>query len=388
MPVYPSIEALAAQITEWRHHLHAHPELMYDTHETAGFVAGKLREFGVDDIATGIGRTGVVGLIRGRAQKPGPMIGLRADMDALPITETSGKPHASQYPGKMHACGHDGHTAMLLGAARYLCETRHFAGAVALVFQPAEEGGAGARAMIEDGLFERFPVDQIYGMHNMPGLDIGRFAIRTGTIMAAADFFSAIVEGRGGHAAQPNRTIDPVCIAAQCVTALQSIVSRTIDPLDAAVVSVTKFHAGEAGNVIPDTACFGGTVRTLDADTRKQVAARIKCLLTQLGAGLGAKVSLDYSFGYPPVVNREREAGFASQVASDISGEGNVDTDCEPVMGGEDFAYYLEKKPGAFIFAGNGDSPALHNSGYDFCDDLIIHGSSFWARLVEAALPE
>ncbi|RIK87872.1 MAG: amidohydrolase [Hyphomicrobiales bacterium] len=389
MPILNRAAELHAEVTEWRRHLHARPELLYDVHETAAFVARKLEAFGCDEVVPGIGRTGVVGVIRGRlGANPGegPAIGLRADMDALPLNETTGKPYASQTPGKMHACGHDGHTAMLLGAAKYLAETRNFAGTVVVVFQPAEEGGAGGKAMVEDGLMERFGISRVFGMHNMPGLPVGRFAIRPGPIMAATAEFTATIEGRGGHAAMPHTTIDPVVAASQIVLALQTIASRTVDPIDSAVVSVTKFHAGDAYNVIPQTAEIAGTVRTLRDEVAETVFSRMRAICDGIAAATGTTVNLVIDVNYPVTRNDPRETDFAAAVAAEVAGAAGVATDMAPVMGGEDFSYMLLARPGAFIFAGNGDTAGLHNPAYDFNDELIPHGISYWVRLAETAL--
>jgi len=384
MPIRNRFAEMLPEIAGWRQHLHAHPELMYDTVETAAFVAARLREFGCDEVVEGIGRTGVVGLIRGKT--PGRrVVGLRADMDALPIVETTGLPYASRVPGKMHACGHDGHTAMLLGAAKYLAETRNFAGAVAVIFQPAEEGGAGGRAMVEDGLMERFGIDEVYGMHNWPGQPIGQFAIRPGPFFAATDTFSLTVTGRGGHAAKPHETIDPVVVASQIVLGLQTIVSRSADPVAQLVISVTNIQAGTgAFNVIPQSASLSGTVRTMDETVRQLAERRMAELAEGLAAAHGARAVLDYRRGYPAMVNHAQETGFAAEVARKVSG------DCAEaplVMGGEDFAYLLEARPGAYILVGNGDTAPVHHPEYNFNDDIIPAGCSWWAELVETRLP-
>ena len=384
----PPINAVAAQVDEiasWRRHLHAHPELMYDVQGTARFVAEKLRAFGCDEVVEGLGRTGVVGLIRG-SRGEGRTIGLRADMDALPTTETTGLPHASTVPGKMHACGHDGHTAMLLGAARHLCETRRFPGSVAVIFQPAEEGGAGAKAMIDDGMMERFGIAEVYGMHNMPGLPLGRFSIRPGPIMAATDEFTVTVKGRGSHAAQPHRSVDPIVVGAQIVTAVQTIASRNVDPLQSVVVTVTKFQAGTAYNVIPETALVAGTFRTLDREVREFVPQRLHAICEGIAAAHGAEIGFDHRVNYPVTVNHPDETGEAVAVASEVAGEGAVDPATPPVMGAEDFSYMLEARPGAFIFLGNGDTAPLHHPAYDFADEAIAHGVSYWVRLAERRL--
>ncbi len=387
MPIINRLADFQDEIAGWRRELHRNPELLYDTHRTAGFVADKLREFGVDDITTGIGRTGVVGVIKGRRSGSGRVLGLRADMDALPITEETGAEHASQTPGKMHACGHDGHTAMLLGAAKYLAETRNFDGTVVVIFQPAEEGGAGAKAMIEDGLITRWGIDEIYGMHNLPGLPVGEFSMCKGAIMAATDTFEITIEGRGGHAAKPNETIDPIVAGSHVVAALQSIASRNADPLESAVVSVTQFHAGSAFNVIPQSAVLRGTIRTLKEEVRDMAETRLKAVAGSVAEAFGATARISFRRGYPVTVNHDAQTEFAATVASLIAGEDRVDTATAPMMGGEDFAYMLQERPGAFIFAGNGASAGLHHPKYDFNDDLIPVGCSYWVKLVETALP-
>jgi amidohydrolase len=385
MPLLNRAMEMQPEISAWRRHLHQMPELLYDVHRTAAFVAEKLRGFGCDDVVTGIGRTGVVGIIHGSKGK-GPTIGLRADMDALPITEATGLAHASKTPGKMHACGHDGHTSMLLGAAQHLCETRNFAGSVAVIFQPAEEGGAGGREMVRDGMMEKFNISKVFGMHNMPGLDVGKFAIRSGAIMAATDEFTISVKGKGGHAAMPHRTIDPIFIASQLVNAFQGIVSRNADPLESLVISVTKFHAGDAFNVIPQSAELAGTVRTLQKDMRAFAEMRMKEVAAGIGAAYGAEITVNYNQNYPVTYNHADETEFVVSVASAQAGAANVDDKTPPVMGGEDFSYMLEARPGAFIFIGNGDTAYLHHPEYDFNDDVIPHGVSYWVNLAETAL--
>lgn len=386
MPIINSVASFADEVAAWRRDIHTHPELDYDTIRTAGVVADKLKAFGCDEIVTGIGRTGVVGVIKGRL--PGDkVIGLRADMDALPILEATGKPYASQTPGKMHACGHDGHTAMLLGAAKYLAETRNFAGTAVVIFQPAEEGGGGGKAMVDDGLITRFGITEVYGMHNMPGLPVGHFAVRHGPMMAAADRFTIEIEGKGSHAAKPNESIDTVVIVAQLITALQSIVARNVDPLDSGVVSVTAIKAGDAFNVLPQTATLKGTCRTLKPETRDLLENRMREVCAGIAATFGAKISIDYSRGYPITFNHEKETDFAIAVASDVSGKENVLTDIPPTMGAEDFSYMLEERPGTMIFIGNGNSAGLHHPAYDFNDEVIPAGVSYWGRLVETAMP-
>jgi amidohydrolase len=385
MPIVNRVADLHAEITAWRRDLHAHPELQYDVHRTAAAVAEKLTSFGCDEVVTGIGKTGVVGVIRGR--KPGAkVVGLRADMDALPIEEATALPYKSTVPGKMHACGHDGHTAMLLGAAKYLAETRNFAGTAVMIFQPAEEGGAGARAMLRDGLLDRFGIQEVFGMHNYPLIPIGQFAIRSGPMMASTDSIAIKVEGKGSHAAFPHLGVDPVLVGAQIVTALQSIVSRNVDPLEAAVISICVFQAGQADNVIPQTATLRGTVRTLSSTVRELVKTRVREVVEGTAKLYGAKAELSYTTGYPVLVNDEERTVFAASVAAEIAGKDKVDCDTPPLMGAEDFAYMLEERPGAFIYVGNGDSAMLHHPAYDFNDEAIPHGTSYWVRLAEIAL--
>ncbi|APO76567.1 hippurate hydrolase protein [Rhizobium etli 8C-3] len=385
MPILNRAAEMQAEVAEWRRYIHARPELLFSVENTAAFVAGKLREFGVDEIVTGIGRTGVVGLIKGK-KEGSRTIGLRADMDALPLTEITGKPWASTSPGKMHACGHDGHTAMLLGAAKYLAETRNFNGNIAVIFQPAEEGGGGGNLMVQDGMMERFGIEEVYGMHNLPGLAVGQFAIRRGAIMAATDEFTVTIKGRGGHAAQPHRTIDPIAIGAQIVTNLQMIASRSADPLRSVVVSVTKFNAGFAHNVIPNDAQIAGTIRTLDAEVRDLAESRLKQIIDGIVAAHGAQADISFHRNYPVTVNHATETTHAIAIASEIAGAANVDSEIDPMMGGEDFSYMLNARPGAFIFIGNGDSEGLHNPAYDFNDEAIAHGISYWVRLAEQRL--
>src|SRR5690606_7218034 len=318
-------------------------------------------------------------------QGPGKTVGLRADMDALPLKEVTGKPWSSTHPDAMHACGHDGHTAMLLGAAKYLAETRNFKGAVAVIFQPAEEGGAGGKAMVEDGMMERFGIEQVFGMHNMPGLPVGQFAIRPGPIMAATTEFTITVKGRGGHAAQPHRTVDPIVTAASMISALQTIRSRNADPIEQLVVSVTKIHAGDAYNIIPEELEFAGTIRTLKKEVADQAYDRMRAICEGIAAAHGASVDVKIDVNYPVTFNHERETGFAVGVAQAIAGEANVNDAVAPVMGGEDFSYMLEARPGAFIFLGNGDTAGLHNPNYDFNDDAIPVGVSYWVKLAETA---
>jgi amidohydrolase len=385
MPIVNRVADLHNEIKEWRRDFHAHPELRYDVHRTAGAVAEKLKSFGCDEVVPGIGRTGVVGVIRGR-KSGSKVIGLRADMDALPLEEETGLPYKSTVPGKMHACGHDGHTAMLLGAAKYLAETRNFAGTAVVIFQPAEEGGAGALAMVKDGLISRFGIQEVYGMHNYPGLPIGQFAIRPGAMMAAADHLQIEIEGKGGHAARPHLSIDTILVGAQMINQLQSIVARNVDPLEAAVVSVCMFQAGHTDNVIPQHAVLRGTARSLTPEVRELLHKRIGEVVEGTARLYGAKAKITYTNGYPVVVNHERQTAFAADVAREIAGKDKVDIDVAPVMGAEDFAFMLAERPGAFIFVGNGDSAGLHHPAYDFNDETIPVGTSYWVRLAESAL--
>jgi amidohydrolase len=390
MPIVNRIADFQPEIMAWRQDLHAHPEIMYDVHRTAAFIADRLREFGCDQVVTGLGRTGVVGVIKGRksADDRGvKTIAMRADMDALPVHEETGLPYQSTISGKMHACGHDGHTAMLLGAARYLAETRNFAGDAVVIFQPAEEGGAGAAAMINDGLIERFAIDQIYGMHNMPGLAVGTFAIRPGSMMASTDQLTIKIEGKGSHAAMPHLGVDSLLAGAQLVTALQSIVSRNVDPLESAVISICSFHAGHTTNVIPQSAELLGTVRLLKPEVRELVQRRIEDVVAGVAQMTGTRINLDYIVGYPVLVNHPDQTKLAAKVATGIAGATNVSTDTVPIMAAEDFAYMLQARPGAFIFLGNGDSAGLHHPSYNFNDEAIVHGTSYWVKLVESVLP-
>ncbi|SER55560.1 hippurate hydrolase [Tranquillimonas rosea] len=383
MPVKNRFADWLPEITEWRHDLHRNPELLFDTHRTAAFVADKLRAFGCDEVVEGLGRTGVVGVIEGRAT--GRTIGLRADMDALPIEEATGLDYASETPGKMHACGHDGHTAMLLGAARYLAETRNFAGRVAVIFQPAEEGGGGGREMVEDGMMERFGIEEVYGMHNWPGIPTGRFAIRPGPFFAATDVFDIVVTGRGSHAAKPQEGIDPTVIASHIVLALQTIASRNVDPVDQVVVSVTAVEtSSNAYNVIPQRAILKGTVRTLDDRVRDLAQERLTRIAEQTALAFGGSAEVRYDRNYPVMNNHPDETDFAAEVARSVSGQ------CDKaalIMGGEDFAFMLNARPGAYILVGNGDTAAVHHPEYNFNDEAIPAGCSWWAEIVEQRLP-
>ncbi|MEE1656085.1 M20 aminoacylase family protein [Microvirga sp. CF3062] len=387
MPIINRVADLADEITVWRRDFHENPELLFDVHRTAGIVAEKLKSFGCDEVVTGLGRTGVVGVIKGRTNNSGRAIGLRADMDALPIEEATNVPHTSKVPGKMHACGHDGHTAMLLGAAKYLAETRNFDGTAVVIFQPAEEGGGGGNEMVKDGLMERFGVQEVYGMHNMPGIPVGQFAIRAGAMMAAADRFTITIEGKGGHAARPHDCIDPVVISAQVITALQTIASRNADPLESVVVSVCTVKAGEAFNVIPQTAMLLGTVRTLSPEVRDLAETRIRAIVENVCAAFGAKAEVEYDRGYPVTMNDPDKTEFMASVARAVAGENAVDTTIPPLMGAEDFSYMLEQRPGAYIFLGNGDTAGVHHPAYDFNDEASPYGVSLWAKIVEAGMP-
>ncbi|SFH33809.1 hippurate hydrolase [Palleronia marisminoris] len=384
MPIRNRIADMAPEIAAWRQHLHRRPELGFDTHETSAFVADKLREIGCDDVVTGIGRTGVVGLIHGKGG-PGRCVGLRADMDALPITEATGAAYASEVRGKMHACGHDGHTAMLLGAARYLAETRAFGGTVAVIFQPAEEGGGGGEVMVQDGMMDRFGIEEVYGMHNWPGLPLGSFAIRAGAFFAATDVFEIDVIGQGGHAAKPHETIDATVVAAEIVGALQTIASRVADPTKQVVVSVTSFETSStAFNVIPGRVHMKGTVRTLEPEVQDMAEARIARIAEGIAGAHGAEAQVRYERNYPVMANHHTETAYAAEAARAVAG------DCaaaDLVMGGEDFAYMLEARPGAYILVGNGDTAPLHSAKFDFDDNAIPAGVSYWATLVEQRLP-
>jgi hippurate hydrolase len=386
MPVRNRFAELLPEIAAWRQDFHAHPELMYDLPRTSGKVADLCRSFGVDEVVEGIGRTGLVAVIRGRANGSGRVVGLRADMDALPIIEQTGLPYASETHGKMHACGHDGHTAMLLGAAKYLAETRNFDGTVVCIFQPAEEGGAGAQAMIDDGLMDRFGITEVYGLHNEPGRAVGEFSIRPGPLMASSDDFRITVTGKGGHAAEPHLAVDTTLVACQIVVALQSIVSRNADPLQAMVVTVGTFHTDSgASNVIAHEAVMTGTVRTLDPALRDLAEGRITALATSVAAAYGARAEVVYDRGYPVTVNSPDHAEFAARAAETVMGR--VERDTKPIMPAEDFSYMLQARPGAYIFMGNGDSAQCHHPAYNFNDQAIPAGCSYFVTLVEQRLP-
>ncbi len=386
MPVKNRFAELQPEIAAWRRDIHENPELLFEVHRTAGKVVGLLKEFGCDEVVEGIGRTGVVGVIKGRTDTKGRVIGLRADMDALPIREQTGVPYASKTPGLMHACGHDGHTAMLLGAAKYLAETRNFDGTAVVIFQPAEEGGGGGREMVKDGMLERFGIQEVYGMHNMPGIPIGAFAIRPGAMMAAADQFDVKVTGKGGHAAKPHDCVDSVLVAAQIVVGVQSIASRNVDPLKEVVVSITTVKTeSDSYNVIPQTVTMKGTVRTLDPEVRDFVEARLKALVEGIATAHGAVAELDYHRGYPVTMNAPEETEHAADVARAIAGA--CDMSIAPLMGAEDFSFMLNERPGAYIFVGNGDTAMVHHPAYNFDDEAIPFGSSWYAGMVEARMP-
>ena len=388
MPILNRIAEWQSELADWRRHLHTHPELAFEEDATSAFVAERLRAFGVDEVHTGIARTGVVGVVRGG--EAGRAIGLRADMDALPIKEETGAPWASTSPGRMHACGHDGHTTMLLGAARYLAETRNFKGTVYLIFQPAEEGAGGGRVMVEEGLFDRFPAEEVYGLHNWPSLPPGTFGMCAGPCMAAADTFEIELEGRGTHAAMPHLGRDPVLAAAIMVQALQGIVSRNVDPLDQAVLSVTKINAGYTHNVVPEEASLLGTVRTFKEGTRKLVERRIGEVVAGVAAAQDLTGRYRYERHYPPTVNSTREAEQGAEAAAEIAGEANLVRGPQPSMGAEDFSFMLQKKPGSYIWLGVGgaeDGRQLHSPRYDFNDEVLGWGVSYWVRLAERLLP-
>lgn len=377
---------LQSEILGWRRKLHQNPELGFDTFETSSFALEKLNEFGCDEIVDGIGQTGVVGLIHGKDRSSGQVIGLRADMDALPIIEATGVEYASQNNGKMHACGHDGHTAMLLGAAKYLCETRNFNGTVALIFQPAEEHGGGGKVMVDEGIMERFNIQEVYGMHNMPGMAVGEFAIRHGPFFAAADIISITIEGNGGHGAMPHKTVDTTLAACQLVSFLQSIVSRNVDPMKPAVVSICSFQTDtNAHNVIPQKVEMLGTIRSMDMQIRELLIERIEQLSTHTAESFGAIAKVKIETGYPVMINSKSETEFAAAAAKQVSS--HVDEDMDMVMGAEDFAFMLNARPGAYILLGNGDTAPLHHPEYNFNDDAIPTGCSWWVEIAESRMP-
>ncbi len=385
MPVLNRIAAFEEDMTAWRKYLHRHPEIGFDCTRTAEFVAGRLREFGIDEIHEGVARTGVVAIIDGRA--PGPTIGLRADMDALPMQDESGAEHASITPGRAHTCGHDGHTAMLLGAARYLAETRNFAGRVALLFQPAEETGGGGRVMVEEGVMDRFDIAEVYALHNAPQFEFGSFQTAPGPIMAAVDEFTITVMGKGGHAAHPQTCIDPIPPVAAIAQGCDTIVSRNADPIDRLVVSVTQIHAGSAFNVIPGTATLGGTVRSFTPAMRDLAEARIREIAKGAARMFGVEIAIDYLRDYPATVNHAHEAALAADIAAELVGEARVERAMRPSMGAEDFGYMLAARPGAYLMLGTGGGPLCHHPAFDFRDEVSPLGASFFARLVERRQP-
>jgi amidohydrolase len=376
-----------ADVVEWRRDIHAHPELQFEVHRTMTFVASKLSEFGCDEVVTGIGRTGVVGVIHGKQRTSGKTVGLRADMDALPIEEETGAPWASKTQGVMHACGHDGHTAMLLGAARDLARTREFNGTAVVIFQPAEEGGGGGKAMVDDGLMERFGISEIYAMHTEPGLPIGKFATASGPLAASADGFKIRIDGKGGHGASPHVSVDPLVVGANILLALQTIVSRNVHPRQCAVVTVGWMAGGKAGNVIPQSAEMGGTTRTFDPVVRDLIETRVIAIAEKVAEAYGAKATVTYRRMFPPTVNHTRETAFAVRVARDLVGEANVQDALEPLMGSEDFAFMLEARPGNIMLIGNGDSASVHDARFDFNDEALPFGIAYFKAIVERAMP-
>ncbi|MEM7268189.1 MAG: M20 aminoacylase family protein [Pseudomonadota bacterium] len=386
MPVLNRVAELYDEMVEWRRDFHAHPELSFDVFRTAEVVETKLKEFGCDEVVTGIGRTGVVGIIKGRKSSSGKCVGLRSDMDALPIPEQTGLPYASKTPGKMHACGHDGHMAMLLGAAKYLAETRNFDGQVALIFQPAEEDGGGGAKMVQDGMMERFGIQQVFGMHNAPDFPIGAFGIRPGPLLASTDEYTVTICGKGGHAARPHQSVDSMLIAAHIVASSQSVVARNLDPLDEMVVSTTSVQTeSDASNVISETTMLKGTVRCFSEENRALARERLSAIFEHTAAALGGSVDVTWVRGYPPTLNDPDAAMFAADVADEISP--GCQRNVPPVMGAEDFSYMLQARPGAMIMVGNGDSAECHHPAYDFADETMPAGASWWIRLTERAMP-
>jgi hippurate hydrolase len=385
MPVVNRIADYAEEMKAWRRHLHQHPELTFECHETAAFVAARLREFGVDEIHEGIAKTGIVAIIEGRGE--GPTIGLRADMDALPIDEATGAEHASKTPGMMHACGHDGHTTMLLGAAKYLAETRRFSGRVALIFQPAEEDGGGGEVMVQEGVMDRFAISQVYGIHNAPNLPFGHFSTNPGPLMASVDTVWVHVTGKGGHGANPHETVDPLVAVVAMVQGLQTIVTRNANALDDLVISVTQIHGGTASNIIPEEAWFCATIRNFNPELRALVKRRIHEIVSGTAQAYGVTARVDYEWGYPPTVNDAAKTDFAVAVAAEVAGAGAVNGHAGREMGAEDFSYMLQVRPGAYLFLGAGPGAGLHHPAYDFNDEIAPIGASFFARLVETAQP-
>ena len=385
MPVLNRIASYAEEMKGWRRHLHMHPELALECHETAAFIAARLREIGVDEIHEGIAKTGIVALIKG--QGPGPVIGLRADMDALPIEEMTGAPHASTVKGRMHACGHDGHVTMLLGAAKYLAETRNFAGTVALIFQPAEEDGAGGQVMVQEGIMDRFAIAQVYGIHNAPNVPFGHFQTTPGPFMASVDTAFVHIKGKGGHGATPHDCIDPVVAVVGMVGAIQTIIPRNVYALDEAVISVTQIHTGTASNIIPEEAMFCATIRCFKPDVRALLKKRVHEIVEGHALAYGVTARVDYDWGYPATINHEAETDFAAEVAREVAGPDAVDARSNREMGSEDFSYMLEARPGAYLFLGTGPGAGLHHAAFDFNDEAAPLGASFFARLVERAHP-
>ncbi len=385
MPVINSIAAMSDEMKTWRRHLHAHPELNFDCHETAAFVVERLKEFGITDIHSGIATSGLVAIID--SGRPGPTIGLRADMDALPMTEITGADYASTIDGKMHACGHDGHTTMLLGAAKYLAETKRFTGRVALIFQPAEEDGGGGEVMVQEGIMDQFGIDRVFAIHNVPGVPEGEFFTTPGPIMAAVDTVHVHITGKGGHGAYPHETIDPIPPAIAIAQAFGTIVSRNHRSLDDLVVSVTQIHSGSASNVIPGEAYLNGTIRTFDPEIQDMVERRMNDIVTGIASAFGVEVKLEYERGYPATINDAEQTAFAVDVARDVVGADAVIDDASREMGAEDFAYMLQARPGAYLFLGAGEGAGLHHPAYDFNDEISALGASFFARVVETAQP-
>lgn len=385
MPVLNRIAAAADEMKAWRRHLHAHPELKFDCHRTAAFIVERLRAFGVDEIHEGIAESGVVAIIKGTGE--GPTVGLRADMDALPITELTGADYASTIPGKMHACGHDGHVTMLLGAAQYLAETRRFGGRVALIFQPAEEDGGGGEVMVKQGVMDRFGIERVWGIHNAPNVPLGAFHTTPGALMASVDTVTVTVRGKGGHGATPHECVDPVVAVVSMVQGIQTILSRNVYALDEVVISVTQIHAGTASNIIPEEAWFCATIRCFSPSVREMLKKRVHEIVAGNAAAYGVTAEVDYELGYPATINHPDETDFAADVAREISGEAAVDARAPREMGSEDFSYMLEARPGAYLFLGTGPGAGLHHPAYDFNDEAAPVGASFFARLVERALP-
>ncbi len=385
MPVLNRIAAYAEEMKGWRRHLHQHPELSFDCANTAAFIQARLVEIGVDEIHPGIAKTGIVAIINGTA--PGPTIGLRADMDALPIVEATGAEYASTSLGKMHACGHDGHVTMLLGAAKYLCETRRFKGQVALIFQPAEEEGAGGQVMVQEGVMDTFGIGQVYGIHNAPNLAFGNFYTTPGALMASVDTAYVYVTGKGGHGATPHDCIDPVVAVVGMVQGIQTIIPRNVYALDEAVISVTQIHTGTASNIIPEEAMFCATIRSFKPDVRALLKKRFHEIVEGHAAAYNVSARIDYDWGYPATINHPDNAAFATEVAAEISGPDAAHGNSNREMGSEDFSYMLEARPGAYLFLGTGPGAGLHHAAFDFNDEAAPIGASFFARLVERAQP-